>query len=300
MRSDPLGRVQRQLSRLRGLWLHNEDKSSEVPLVSKESEKPSRDWLPDPEWISGADAFDLLRLQTEPYEYGPPIARICQVISEHSGNDSALFNYAFASIPPSHDLFSDFVAGSVLWFGAVHSVLTLQDAQEIDGLERLVDDLYEWIVMFDCLRVRPRNVLDNALSHHWSVRELSLPEVKQEPIWSFPRAMAWVATRDYLALARLPAFAQPGSGPDDAVAVNGVWKYATMALGWLHTEIAYNHCNCGASDQFGFMAFKHCTCISVAWEELVRFKGGLSPDTPELVFNFQEGWLSRTLPQFRR
>ena len=69
-----------------------------------------------------------------------------------------------------------------------------------------------------------------------------------------------------------------------------------MALGWLHSEIAYTHCKCGALHDFGLQAFKHCTCISVAWEELVRFRGGLSPDTPELVFNLQEGWLSMTWP----
>ncbi len=148
----------------------------------------------------------------------------------------------------------------------------------------------------DCLRIGTRYVLEDALSHDWGVHEISLPEAKQEPIWSFPKAMAWIATRDYLALARMPFFTQPVNETEEAVAVDGVWRYATMALGWLHTEIAYTHCKCGALPDFGLKAFKHCTCISIAWEELVRFRGGLSPDTPELVFNLQEGWLSMTWP----
>lgn len=296
VRAEPQERAQKRLSELSDHWAQQGLEASEVPLAPKNPEKPSRDWLPEPEWISGADAFDMLRLQTEPCEFAPPITRLCQVISDQFDHKPARLNYALASLPPSHDLLKEFVVGSVQWFRALHSLLTLQDAEKIDGLEGLVDNLYEWIVMFDCLRIRTRNVLEDALSHHWSVRELSLPEAKQEPIWSFPRAMAWIATRDYLALARMPVFAQPGNGPDDAVAVEGVWKYATMALGWLHTEIAYKHCKCGAFRDFGLMAFKHCTCISVAWEDLVRFRGGLSQDTPELVFNLQEGWLSMTWP----
>jgi hypothetical protein len=77
----------------------------------------------------------------------------------------------------------------------------------------------------------------------------------------------------------------------------GSSKYNTKALGWLHCEIAYTHCKCGALQQFGGEAFKHCTCISIAWEELVRFRGGLTRDTPELVFGLQEHWISMTWPE---
>ncbi len=106
--------------------------------------------------------------------------------------------------------------------------------------------------------------------------------------------MAWIATRDYLALARMGEFWRAQN--DDAVAENGVCKYNTQALGWLHTALSYAACECGALEEFGLRAFKHCTCISVAWEELVRYRGGLLPDTPELVFGLQEGWLSMTWP----
>jgi len=296
MREDPLAQAQKQLIELRDNWAKHNVSTTPVPLSPKDPEKPGRDWLPEPEWMSGGDAFEMLRLQTEPYEYAPPIARICQIIADQLDRKKAGLNYALGTLPPNHGLLSDFAAGSTHWFRALHSLLTLKGAENIDGWEGLVSNLYEWIVMFDYLRIRTRSVLENALSHHWSVRELSLPEAKQEPIWSFPRAMTWIATRDYLALARMPVFTRPMNETEEAVAVDGVWRYATQALGWLHTEIAFAHCNCGALREFGLQAFKHCTCISVAWEELVRFRGGLSPDTPELVFNLPEGWLSMTWP----
>jgi hypothetical protein len=107
--------------------------------------------------------------------------------------------------------------------------------------------------------------------------------------------MAWIATRDYLALANVGYFRRP-SDEDEAVATDGVCNYNTQMLGWLHTAIAFTNCECGAFEEFGREAFKHCTCISVAWEKLVRFNGGLSPDTPELVFGLQEGWISMTWP----
>lgn len=295
MRADPLGRAQKQLIKLRDHWAKHGVSDSPIPLSPKDPQKPGRDWLPEPKWISGGDAFEILRLQTEPYEYAPPIARICQIIADQWDREDAGLNYAFATHPPSHDLLCDFTVGSTHWFRALHTLLTLQGAEDIDGWERLVSDLYEWIAMYDCLRIRTRYVLMNALTLDWGWHEISLPEAKQEPIWSFPKALAWIATRDYLALARMGYFRR-AEGEDEPVATDGVCTHNTRALGWLHTAITYTKCECGAWRDFGLAAIKHCTCISVAWEELVRFRGGLSPDTPELVFNLQEGWLSMTWP----
>lgn len=296
MRTDPLGRAQKQLIELRDHWTKLGVSNSPIPLSPKDPDRPGRDWLPEPQWISGGDAFEILRLQTDPYEYAPPIARICQIIADQWDREVTGLNYALDSLPPSHDLLRDFAVGSVQWFRALYSLLILKGAEDIEGWEGLVSDLYEWIVMYDCLRIRTRYVLENALEHHWSVHELSLPEAKQEPVWSFIKAMAWIATRDYLALARMGYFRR-AEGEDEPVATDGVCRYNTQALGWLHTEIAYTRCECGALRDFGLAAIKHCTCISVAWEELVRFRGGLSSDTPELVFNLQEGWLSMTWPE---
>jgi hypothetical protein len=296
MRAAPWGRAQKQLIKLRDHWANYGVSDLPAPLSPKDPQKPGREWLPEPEWISGGDVFEILRLQTEPYEFAPPIARICKIIADQCDRDDAGLNYAFATLPPTHDLLRDFTVGSAHWFRALHTLLTLQRAEDIDGLEGLVDELYEWIVMYDCLRIRTGYVLRNALTLDWGWHEISLPEAKQEPIWSFPKALAWIATRDYLALARMGCFRR-AEGEDEAVAAGGVCKYNTQALGWLHTALTYSNCECGAWRHFGLAAIKHCTCISVAWEELVRFRGGLLPDTPELVFNFQEGWLSMTWPE---
>lgn len=294
-RKDPLGRAQKELVGLLEHWAKHGVATSPVPLMPKDRERPSREWLPEPEWVSGWDAFDILRLQTSPYEYAPAIARVFQVISDQWDREDAGLNYAVASLPPTHELLRDFEVGSVQWFRAVCSLLSVEGGEEIEGWERLVSDLHDWLVMDDGLRIRLRYVIDDALAVDWQYREYSLPEAKQEPVWSFIKAMTWIATRDYLALARVGYFRRAGN-EDEAVATDGVCKYNTQALGWLHTNITYTKCRCGALDDFRLAAIKHCTCISVAWEELVRFRGGLSPDTPELVFNLQEGWLSMTWP----
>jgi hypothetical protein len=295
MRENPFGRAQEQMVELRDHWAKHGISALPVPLIPEAAEMAGRDWLPEPAWISGWDAFDILQLQCEPYAQEQPIARICQIIADQWDREQAGLNYAISSLPPSHDLLKDFQIGSVRWFGALNRLLKINGAEDIDGWESLVSDLHDWIVYQDCLRIRSRYLLDNAIAVDWAYREISLPEAKQEPVWSFPKAMTWIATRDYLALARIGYFRR-AEGEDEAVATDGVCKYNTQALGWLHTAISYARCECGAVQDFGLGAFKHCTCISIAWEELVRFRGGLLPDTPELVFGLQEGWLSMTWP----
>lgn len=294
-RADPLGRAKAQVQKLRDHWARNSSVEHSPPIVPKDPNLPGRDWLPEPHWISGWPAFELLQLQCVPYEWSPPLARLCQIVADQSDRAETGLNYAMASPPPSHQLLAGITPGSPHWFRAAHDLLTLKDANGIDGWETFVSELYDWVGPYDCLRIRPADLFDNALSHHWSVRAVSLPETKQDPIWPFPKAMAWIATRDYLALARLPPFYRT-ENVDEAVATDGVAKHATIALGWLHTEISYQHCKCGALREFGFESYKHCTCISLAWEELVLHRGGLATDIPELVFNLQEGWISMTWP----
>lgn len=296
LREDPLARVEKQLTDLRAHFTKSGPVSQSVPITPKDPAQPGRLWMPEPEWISGWRAFEILALQCEPYGYEQPLARICQIISDQLDREEAGLNYAVSELPPNHDLLKDFSIGSPHWFRALYALLTVKGAEAIEGWERLVSDLYDWVGPFDCLRIRPRDLFEDALGHHWSVYELSLPEAKQEPIWSFPWAMTWIATRDYVALARIGNF-RSATGEDEPLATDGVCKYNTKALGWLHCEIAYTHCKCGALQQFGGEAFKHCTCISIAWEELVRFRGGLTRDTPELVFGLQEHWISMTWPE---
>lgn len=295
MRENPLGKAQERLSELRDHWAKHGVAAWPVPLAASDPNQPRRNWLPKPKWISGWNAFEIFRLQTEPYEWAPPIARICQSIADQFDREATGLNYAMDCLPPNHELLMDFDIGSNQWFVALCNLINIQGIEEVEGWDLLVSEFYNWLAEYDSLRIRAIDVLDNALMLHWSVRKYSLPEAKQEPIWSFPKAMAWIATRDYLALARIGNFRRPAN-EDEAVATEGVCRYNTEALGWLHTAIAYSQCECGALRDFGWEAYKHCTCISIAWEELVRFNGGLSPRTPELVFNLQEGWLSMTWP----
>jgi hypothetical protein len=292
----PESRLLQSLCELRDGWIEHSIAPWPAPLVTADSNQPHRNWLSEPEWISGWAAFEILRLQTEPYQWAPAIARICKIICDQFDRDDSGLNYAMDQLPPNHRFLNGFLLGSNQWFRALYTLLKARDSGQIEGWDDLVSSLYNWIGPEDSLRVRASYVFEEALTLDWAWHVYSLPEAKQDPIWTFPKALAWIAMRDYLALARIGHFRRP-ENPDEEVADEGVCKYNTEALGWLHTAISYSRCECGALPQFGWEAFKHCTCISVAWEDLVRFNGGLSDSTPELVFNLQEGWLSMTWPE---
>lgn len=292
----PLACAKDGLRDLKENWIKHGVEPYPIPYQIKDPELPGRDWLPEPDWMSGYDAFQLFQLQTEPYNVPRTLARICTVISDQADRNSHGLNYAICRVPPSHELLEQFTPGSNQWFRALHLLLTLWGAKEIDGFDTLVSDLHDWLNFHDSLRLRSYDVVTNAIDLDWQWHELSLPEAKQDPIWSFPKAMAWIATRDYLALARIGSFRQ-AEDDDEAVADEGVCCHNTAALGWLHTAISYAHCACGALQDYRIRSYQHCTCISVAWEELVHFNGGLSMETPELVFGMQEGWLSMTWPE---
>lgn len=295
-RGSPLASVQERLSEFRAHLIENNIEEDVPPLSIKDKDKPGRDWLPEPEWISGWTAFEMFQLQDEPGEWAPIIAKICKVITDQTDRDLAGPNFVMAKPPPSHPMLDDFQPGSRVWFRALYELLIVKGGEEIEGQEHLVSELYEWIGPWDNLRLKAVDVVNAALQLDWYVQQIALPEAKQTPIWTFPMALTWIATRDFLAMARMPVFCRPAKHNDDAVALDGVWLHATKALGWLHTELSYVHCKCGARRDYGYECFKHCTCISIAWEELVRHMGGLADNIPEFVFNLHEGWVSMTWP----
>lgn len=280
------------MRKLRENWVQHGNEPWPVPLVASDPSQPRREWLSERKWMTGFDAFNIFKFQS--IEYAPAIARICQTISDQSDREERGLNYEIDHLPPNHSLLADFTLGSNQWFRALHSMLTLHGAEDMDGWERYVSDLHDWLVFGDHLRIRGWDVLLEAVRVAWPYEEYSLPEAKQNPIWSFPRAMAWIATRDYLALARLGTFYKSERG--DELATDGVPLFATKSLGWLQTLVTFAYCQCGAFKDYRWEAARHCTCLSMAWEELVRFNGGLTEQTPELVFSADEGWLSMAWP----
>lgn len=290
MREDPLGRARSAIEELRQHWRFHEVEPRVVPLDSAD---PKFARGPKPSWITGSTAFDILKPQW--METDRTLARICQIISDQIDYDDSGPNYAFDVLPPDHELLDDFPTGSYHWFRALISLLKLPGADGIDGWTTYVQELEDWVRWHDHLRLRTRDVIENALEVFWPYYEYSLPEAKQNPIWSFPHAMAWIATRDYVALARLGVFCR--SEREDEVVTDGVCMANTKALGWLQTSVAFKHCHCGALEAHKFEAPRHCTCLSMAWEELARFNGGLTEQTPELVFSSDERWISMTWPE---
>lgn len=294
--TDPIGKLRAMLVEMREHFEHHREGYFPVPLVERNFDLPASKWLSAPKWLSANEAIELIKLQVEPYNSDAAFARLCQIIIDQYDRKERGLNYAFSKQPPTTPMLEGFEVGSVNWFRAVYRIYKDKGDGLSDELETFTSDFFDWALPFDHLRVMAWDIFDNLLQSDWSVYEYSLPEAKQNPIWTFPTAMAWIATREYIALARVGHFRTP-SNPDEAVAEDGVCRYNTESLGWLHTDLSYRHCKCGALTQFQHEAYKHCTCISVAWEELVHFRGGLSADTPELVFNLQEGWLSMTWPE---
>jgi hypothetical protein len=241
--------------------------------------------------MSGSDAFNIFK--PEEIHDDKILRRICIIIHDQIDDEDA--NYALDALPPNHHLLADFELGSNQWFRAVYSTLLAFGNDEVDDWAKYVVELQEWLTWHDHLRLRPYDVLVNALGVDWPFREFALPEAKQNPVWSFPQAMAWIATRDYLPLARLGVFYRSES--DDELVADGVAGHSSRALGWLQTRVAFAHCTCGAVKEYRFDAPLHCTCLSRAWEELVKFGGGLTEQTPELMFSADERWVSMTWPE---
>jgi hypothetical protein len=293
LRQDATGRLRETLRQLQNNWSHHGIQPWPVPLVACDSNQPRHNLLSERGWMTGLEAFNIYKYQS--IENALSIACICQTISDQFDREERGLNYEIDCLPPNHDLLADFTLGSNQWFRALHSMLTLCGAEELDGWNTYVSDLHHWLVYGDHLLICGWDVLLQAMRVDWPYEEYSLPEAKQNPIWSFPQAMAWIATRDYLSLARLGVFYK-SEGSDELV-TDGVSLSATRALGWLQTVVAFANCQCGASKNYRWERARHCTCLSIAWEELVRSHGGLTEQTPELVFSADEGWLSMTWPK---
>lgn len=283
------------LKELREHFERRPDENWPIPLIERDSNLPGYKWLPAPKWLSAQEALELIKLQVEPYNTDAAFARLCLIIIDQHDRSERGVNFAFSELPPTCPMLEGCEVGSVTWFRGVYRIFKDKGDELDQELERFASDFHDWAVVFDHLRVVAWDIFRNLLESDWYVYEYSLPEAKQIPVWSFPTAMAWIATREYIVLARVSNFRRP-SDPDEAVAEEGVCRFNTESLGWLHTDLSYRHCKCGALNEFRHLSYKHCTCISVAWEELVHFRGGLNADTPELVFNLQEGWLSMTWP----
>lgn len=266
-----------------------------VPLQARSPDIRNDNWLSDADWMTGNDTFEILRLQTAPYEWGPVFSKICSILSGQTSVEDGEPNYVISGLPPNHALLEGLKLGSPYWFLGAEKIFHTAINHDIDGIEEFESDFYEWIIMYNSMRIRSNDVVKKALGLEWHWYEYGLPEAKQQPIWTFSKALAWVATRNYVVMARVGDFTTPVDCAE-TVAENGIRARDTAALGWLHTALSFRRCNCGAFSEFGWRAIKHCTCISLAWEELVKHMGGLTRVTPRLVFGLQEGWISMTWP----
>jgi hypothetical protein len=263
-----------------------------IPFV--DAAEPGSPWaeLAEPDWFTGTVTFGLLRPQC--LDTAEVLKTVCMIIWDQSQADVDRTNYAFNKAPPTHELLSHFEVGSSQWFRAAWSLLTQRDIHEVEGWADFEGNFEDWMRWSDHLRISRGDVLDRALGMDWPFREFALPEAKQNPVWTFPVAMAWIATRGYFALARMGVFYK--GDPDTVLVEDGVCGAATRALGWLQTRLAILQCECGAFVEFGWDSARHCSCLSVAWEELVSFNGGLNEETPELIYSADEGWVSMTWP----
>lgn len=68
-RESPLAIAQKKLVRFREHLTENNIKAGKPPLRHRDENLPLRDWLPEPDWISGWTAFEIFQLQEEPYEW---------------------------------------------------------------------------------------------------------------------------------------------------------------------------------------------------------------------------------------
>ena len=89
MHDDPTGRAVKSVVEFKLHWEEHGASPSSVPLVQSDPAQPHGRWFSGPDWISGWTAFEVFRLQTEPYQWAPPIARICATIADQFDRDTA-------------------------------------------------------------------------------------------------------------------------------------------------------------------------------------------------------------------
>jgi hypothetical protein len=117
--------------------------------------------------------------------------------------------------------------------------------------------------------------------------------------WNFPEALAWIATRDPLEVARM-RYAHHWDAPigddDERRRIRALMQNdstRSRMIGWLVLITANSRCKCGSAQTDEQEAWETCECVGHAYDELHRFATGRNLPIPE--YQPQPAYASFTL-----
>ena len=103
--------------------------------------------------------------------------------------------------------------------------------------------------------------------------------------WSFPQALAWIATRDPIEVARIQYSQHFGPPMVDAQphlrAMMQSDSDRRKLIGWLVLQTSLKHCKCGSAVTLDREAWETCQCVGRAYDELRAFADGTANPMPE-------------------
>jgi hypothetical protein len=84
--------------------------------------------------------------------------------------------------------------------------------------------------------------------------------------WSFPQALAWIATREPIEVARMEYLGAWGTDSDNDT--------RRRLIGWLVLQTSLKHCSCGSVEIIGQEPWETCRCVGHAYDALRVFAKG--------------------------
>lgn len=132
------------------------------------------------------------------------------------------------------------------------------------------------------LKVRRQDMLDN-LAYPFGVGHQAVEDTEAVGcMWSFPQALAWIATADTREVARIQYGCHWGKKPDDAsAALVHNERMRRRLVGWLQVCTSIHHCRCNSRATAEREAWAVCQCVGAAYDRLRIHVESKFPTIPE-------------------
>lgn len=127
-----------------------------------------------------------------------------------------------------------------------------------------------------------RNLEPPSANHHTPVENVDAAGTS----WSFPQALAWIATRDPIEVARIEYLQHWAMPPENENPILKLMLHdeetRKKLIGWLVLITSQpSYCRCGSTVTFEREAWESCQCVGQAYDELYAFAQGRGHPIPE-------------------
>ena len=217
------------------------------------------------------------------------------ILGKHSGNG---VRREIVTPPPRHRFLTIHEAASPVWFGAIWS----KGFSDKEGYDEFIAALFAWIEA-DGLLVS-RTDVESTRDHPSGDQHAPLENVDiAGASWNFPQALAWIATRVPLEVARIDYASHWRAPLDDSTPRVEMLRAMSQnddgrrcLIGWLVMVTAELHCKCGSQHTDDKERWESCKCVGNAYDELHCFSQSRGRPIPEYLPKPAYGSFSLTWP----